>query len=49
MADSLNLDPAYPNIFRDISMIAKKIEIRASKFANSQFCEFDNSWQSPLN
>ena len=49
MADSLNLDPAYPNIFRYLSMIAKKIEIQASKFANSQRCEFDISWQSPLN
>ena len=46
MANSLNLNSAYIYIyffFRDLSMIAYIIETQKSKFADTEFCEFDES------
>ena len=43
MANLLNLNSAYYFIFRNLLMIAYKIEIQKSKFANILFREFDRS------
>ena len=45
MANSLNLNPDYNHIFRNLSMTAHIIEIQKSKFANIELREFDQPEQ----